>query len=208
MNIFTKIISMIKQTTQIKIGLLPVLLSLLLPLFSFNSGHPVSEIPRIKEPVSPDVKSWSFVKQVIGSKYDDVKDAFSYQGYKLDDSSKNEKGTTYYYIYTKSKFDHPITGEEEEEYTVLVNDGIIRKIELQFMIPSGKTHKALLKNWSPFEKGFLADKYLKVDGKEDEKSILRFYMNSSKHTKMTVYIVLINNLYQAVEVVLSHEDWI
>lgn len=203
-----KILSMKKNITKLSSRFLPVILFLVLPFFSFKSGNLAPETLVSTKIFSPDVKSWSFVRQVIGSKYDEVKEAFSYQGYRLDDSSKNEKGTTYYYIYTKSKFDHPKTGEVEEEYSLLVNDGIIRKISMQFMIPSGKDHTALHKRWDPFEKGFLADKYLKIDEKEDEKSNLRFYENTSQHTKMTVYILLINDVYQEVEVVLSHEDWI
>ncbi|HEX2683627.1 MAG TPA: WG repeat-containing protein [Ferruginibacter sp.] len=180
----------------------------------------VKETPAPKEntvikediPVAPtqkplvDVKSWSFVRNIIGSSYSDVQKALIANGFRLDNTEKFDEGNSYYYSNPDITYTHIVLGDIKEEYTVVVKNGKVRGVLLEFMVPKGESSFSMLRNWEPFEKGFLGDNFKKVNENNETFKIERNYRNSSLRTKMRISIYQGANIYNAVEVILSDED--
>lgn len=206
-----------KNKTQPKTTWLFATLFLVLPLLSFESkthrllitpvANPISET---RLSVSPDVKSWAFVRNMVGSSFSDAKEAILAHGFKLEGSDDVDGGTAYYFETPSALYTYPSGKETEDFYTVGVKKGKIVSVSLSFMVFKGKDHQSLLEKWEPFEKAFSRDNYKKTDETNNvtggQTKIVRNYSNSSQHTKMRVEILKRGSTYQMVDVILCNED--
>lgn len=206
-----------RNQTQPKTTLLFAMLFLVLPLLSFESkthrlsitpvANPISET---RLSVSPDVKSWAFVRNMVGSNFSDAKPAILAKGFKLESSKDVDDGTNYNFENPSVLLTYPSGDETEDFYTVGVKKGKILGVSFSFLVLKGKDHRSLLEQWEAFETAFLRDNYKKVDEKSDvtdgQTAIVRNYSNSSKHTKMRVEILKEKGKYQMVDIIVCDEN--
>jgi hypothetical protein len=165
----------------------------------------------VNQPISPDVKSWSFVRNMVGSSFSDAKTAILDNGFKLESSAEVDGGTAYYFENSNVLYTYPSGRVTEDFYAVGVKKGKIVSVTLVFMVHKGKDQQSLLEKWEPFEKAFLRDNnYKKVDETNNltkgQTAIVRKYSNINQHTKMRVEILKERSLFQWVEVILCNED--
>ena len=158
---------------------------------------------------SPQVKSWGFVRNIIGSNYNDIDRPLKDYGYKLEDSKAFKQGISYSYHFDKPNNGHAQTTElnlAKDYYTLVVKEGKVIGAMLEFIKGELRDDSDLRKVWTTFEKAFLADNYKKVDETVEKYGSTVNYRSTAQKTKIRVKISRENDVYSMAEVVISRDD--
>ncbi len=67
---------------------------------------------------SPEVKSWSFVRNIVGKSYNDIKIPLTHKGYKFTESEESGQSTSYFFEHPNITYSHPVFVNTKEEYMV------------------------------------------------------------------------------------------
>lgn len=165
----------------------------------------IPEASRLMAELSPDPKSWSFVRTVIGGSFKDAERVLLDAGFTLSETKDTELGKANYYVNDKVVYTASWEEDTKDYYTLISKDSKVIGLLLEFLTPKGKSFVVVENEWKSFQRGLLNDGYKLMAEGTDESNDDYAYFNASKKIKIKVHLATRNGKIQGGEVMMGQE---